>query len=152
MLKKTVALLERTEDFLLAVSLFVIIFLALLQILLRNAFGFGFLWAESVLKILVLWIALLGAMVATREGHHIKIDLLERFLSPSLLLFTRRLTGAFSSFICGLAAYYSADLVYYEFLDSTVAFGIVPVWLCQIIMPVAFCVMGLRFFSHCWKQ
>ena len=59
-----------------------IIFLALLQILLRNAFGFGFLWAESVLKILVLWIALLGAMVATREDHHIKIDLLERFLSP----------------------------------------------------------------------
>ncbi len=152
MLKKTLAFFERTEDFFLNVSLFVIVFLALLQILLRNAFGFGFLWAESVLKILVLWIALLGAMVATREDHHIKIDLLERFLPPLPLMYIRRLTSFFSAFICGLAAYWSADLVYYEFLDSTVAFGIVPVWLCQVIMPVAFCVMGLRFLSHCWKH
>ena len=110
------------------------------------------MWAESVLKILVLWIALLGAMVATRENQHIKIDLLERFLPPLALLLCRKMTSIFSAIICGLAAYWSADLVYYEFLDSTVAFGVVPVWLCQMIMPIAFFVMGLRFLSHGWNK
>ena len=87
-----------------------------------------------------------------RENQHIKIDLLERFLPPLALLLCRKMTSIFSAIICGLAAYWSADLVYYEFLDSTVAFGVVPVWLCQMIMPIAFCVMGLRFLSHGWNK
>ena len=140
------------EDFSLVFSLVVVVSLALLQIFLRNVFGFGFMWAESLLKILVLWIALLGAMVATRENQHIKIDLLGRFLPPLALLLCRKMTSIFSAIIGELAAYWSADLVYYEFLDSTIAFGVVPVWLCQIIMPIAFCVMGLRFLSHGWSK
>jgi len=152
LVNKTLVFIEKMEDVSLVFSLLVVVSLALLQIFLRNVFGFGFMWAESVLKILVLWIALLGAMVATRENQHIKIDLLERFLPPPALLFFRKMTNVFSAIICGLAAYWSADLVYYEFLDSTVAFGAVPVWLCQIIMPVAFCVMGLRFLSHGWHK
>ena len=151
MVNKTLVFIEKMEDFSLVLSLLVVVSLALLQIFLRNVFGFGFMWAESVLKILVLWIALLGAMVATRENQHIKIDLLERFLPPLALLLCRKMSSIFSAIICGLAAYWSADLVYYEFLDSTVAFGVVPVWLCQMIMPIAFCVMGLRFLSHGWN-
>ena len=43
-----------------------ILVMALIQIVLRNVFDSGLLWAESFLRILVLWIAILGAMVATR--------------------------------------------------------------------------------------
>ena len=64
---------------------------------------------EICFKILVLWIALLGA-VATRENQHIKIDLLERFLPP--VASTCGKYSTFSSIICGLAAYWSGDLVY----------------------------------------
>ena len=58
--------------------------LALAQILLRNVFDIGFLWLESLLKIQVLWLALQGAMIGTRQGRHIRIDLLTRIL-PSRL-------------------------------------------------------------------
>ena len=74
MVNKTLVFIGKMEDFSLVFSLLVVVSLALLQIFLRNVFGFGFMWAESVLKILVLWIALLGAMVATRENQHIKIE------------------------------------------------------------------------------
>ena len=66
--------LHLLEDTALIFSLLVMLCMALLQIVMRNFFESGFLWAESFLRVLVLWVAVLGAMVATRERNHINID------------------------------------------------------------------------------
>ena len=58
---------------------------AVMQILLRNFFDIGLIWLESYLRMQVLWLAMLGAMVATREGEHIRIDLLARFIQGKLI-------------------------------------------------------------------
>lgn len=119
--------------------------MALLQIVMRNLFDSGFLWAESFLRILVLWVAMLGAMVATRERNHISIDILSRFLQGNSLVALRVATNVFSAAICFVAVFYSLELVQFEFEDETEAFAGVPVWLCQSIIPFAFGVMGVRF-------
>jgi TRAP-type C4-dicarboxylate transport system permease small subunit len=56
--------------------------LAFAQIVLRNGFDGGIVWADSLLRIMVLWIALIGAVVASRDQRHINIDLISRFLPP----------------------------------------------------------------------
>ena len=66
--------LHRLENIALISALISMLGIAVLQIFLRNFFDSGFLWAESFLRILVLWVAMLGAMVATREKNHISID------------------------------------------------------------------------------
>ncbi len=137
--------LHRFEDGLLVLSLVSMLFMALLQIGLRNFFDSGFLWAESFLRILVLWVAMLGAMVATRERNHISIDLLSRILPPRIYTPLRGFAMMFSVAICAAAAWYSLEYVGYEYQDETIAFAEVPVWVCQSILPAGFAVMALRF-------
>ena len=122
--------------------------LAILQIVFRNVFDMGFLWLESFLRIQVLWLAMLGAMVASREGQHIKIDLLARFVAGRHAQFSRVLVSLFAAGVCGLAADASVSLVQFEMEDNLMAFGEVPIWVCQLILPVGFSVMGLRFLAE----
>ena len=48
---------HRLEDGALVLALVSMLVMALTQIVLRNVFDSGFLWAESFLRILVLWVA-----------------------------------------------------------------------------------------------
>ncbi len=142
---KLLRTIHRFEDGVLVLALVSMLTMALLQIVLRNFFDSGFLWAESFLRILVLWVAMLGAMVATRERNHISIDLLSRILPPRLYGPLRNFAMLFSVAVCGTAAWYSVEYVTYEYQDETIAFADVPVWVCQSILPVGFAVMALRF-------
>ena len=137
--------LHRLEDAVLVLALLFMLTMALLQIVMRNFFDSGFLWAESFLRVLVLWVAMLGAMVATRERNHINIDLISRFAKSELMIWLRVLTHLFSAFVCGVCAWHAVIFIQYEFDDGTIAFGMVPVWICQSIIPLAFGIMALRF-------
>ncbi|MGI9322940.1 MAG: TRAP transporter small permease [Pseudomonadales bacterium] len=143
--RKVQAGLHLAEDGALMLALLVMLGTAVGQILLRNLFDSGFLWAESFLRILVLWVAMLGAMVATREKNHICIDLLSSSMKGLPLTVTRLATSLFAAFICGLVAWHSLTIVGYEYEDETIAFAWVPVWVCQAIIPFGFAVMGVRF-------
>ena len=68
------------ENSLLSIVLVSMILLASGQIGLRNLFGSGFPWADEALRLLVLWVAMLGAVAASRENRHISIDILSRVL------------------------------------------------------------------------
>ena len=122
--------------------------MALVQILLRNFFDSGLLWAESALRILVLWVAMLGAMVATRESNHIAIDLVTRFLPEHLKKYAILVSYLFSAAVCGLVAYHAIEFIQFEYEDQTIAFANVPTWICQSIIPFGFGIMALRFIFH----
>lgn len=119
--------------------------LAVMQILLRNFFDIGLIWLESYLRMQVLWLAMLGAMVATREGQHIRIDLLARFIQGKLVRYFEGTVAVFSVLVCGAATYACITLVQFEMEDNLMAFGPVPIWMCQLILPFGFGVMTLRF-------
>ena len=72
--------LHRGEDLLLAGLLLALLLLAVAQIVLRLVFETGLVWAEPLSRMGVLWLALLGALGATRKRHHIMIDALPRLL------------------------------------------------------------------------
>lgn len=145
-------LIHRLEDATLVLALSSMLLMALLQIILRNFFDSGFLWAESFLRILVLWVAMLGAMVATREKNHISIDLVSRSLDRRLTLPIEILTSLGAAAICFTAMWYSIEYIGYEYEDGTIAFANVPVWACQSIMPVGFGVMAVRFLLYPFKS
>ncbi|MBY4675127.1 TRAP transporter small permease [Marinobacterium arenosum] len=100
---------------------------------------------HPLLRVTVLWLALLGAMAATRQQSHIAIDLLSRQLPLAWCLAAERVIHAFAAGICVLLSWYSLQLVLMEYQDGLIAFARVPVWLCQSIMPLAFAVMAWRF-------
>ena len=133
------------EDGLLAFTLGSMVLLAGTQILLRNVFDSGIAWGDPTLRVMVLWVALLGAMVATRNGNHIRIDILTHILSGKYHHIAHRLTDLFACIVCALLAWHGGRFVVFEWEDGSLLFGSVPAWICEIIIPVGFAVMALRF-------
>src|SRR5512139_2469052 len=76
-------MISRVEQTLVVSFLGFMIFIAFLQIVLRNFFSTGLDWGDPLLRNLVLWIGFIGATLATREGKHINIDIISRWL-PSM--------------------------------------------------------------------
>ena len=74
------SLLNKLEEVLLISLLVLMVILAFLPILFRNVIATGLIWIDPLLRHLVLWVALLGASLATRQERHIKIDLLSNYL------------------------------------------------------------------------
>ena len=144
-LQVTIRALRLVEDTLLALLLMAMIGLSATQILLRNLFETGLPWADPLLRLLVLWLALAGALAATRENRHIRIDLLSRFLSGALNQVADRLASLFTAGICALLAWHSGRLVWFEYQDGTTLGAGIPAWVAQIVIPLGFGLMALRF-------
>ncbi len=137
--------LRRAEDALLALLLTSMIGVAATQVLLRNFFDTGLYWGDSAVRVMVLWVAMLGAMVASRNDEHIRIDLAGRYLPERVRPHVARVVNfAVFALLC-VFAWYSAEFVRYEYEDQTVAFASVPAWMCELIMPVGAAVMAIRY-------
>lgn len=145
LVRSSIRVLHHIEDGLLVITLLSMVLLAFSQILMRNLVGTGYTWIDPLLRIMVLWVGLLGALVATRENKHISVDVLTRMLSPRLKLLSRLLTQAFASFVSGTIAWHSGLFVIDEWNYGTVAFASVPAWIPELIIPVGFGIMALRF-------
>ncbi|MBW1813319.1 MAG: TRAP transporter small permease subunit, partial [Deltaproteobacteria bacterium] len=64
------------EKVLLTTLLFSMIVLSFGQVVARNLFSTGFIWVDQMLRLEVLWVAFIGAALATEFNQHIKIDFL----------------------------------------------------------------------------
>jgi len=133
------------EDGLMALLLTAMILLAAGQILLRNLFDTGIIWADPTLRMLVLWITLMGAVAASREHRHIRIDLFSRYLSKKHNAYAQSVIDLFTASVCGMIAWHAGRFVYFEWQDGTQLFGTIPAWLGEVVMPLGFGVMTLRF-------
>jgi len=139
--------LHRLETALLMTMLGLMLGLSAAQILLRNVFGTGLVWGDVVVRLLVLWIGLAGAMVASRRGDHIRIDVAARYLPPSWAGAAEAFARLSTAVICGLAAWHGYRFVRMEAEFGGNAFLQVPIWVGQTIIPFAFGVIALRYFG-----
>lgn len=152
MLSRLIWVVRKTEDTLLVVLLLTMILLAVLQIFLRNFFDSGIVWGDTLVRVLVLWIGLAGAMAASRNDNHISIDVVSRYLPESLKPFSRVLTHLFTFAITALMAWHSCRFVLMEKADGIIAFAGIPAWICEAVIPVAFTIISLRYLLFLFRQ
>ncbi|NIM70764.1 MAG: TRAP transporter small permease subunit [Xanthomonadales bacterium] len=133
------------EDGFLVLLLGAMILLAGGQILLRNVFDVGFFWIDEALRLLVLWLAVAGAVAASRTDKHISINVLDRFLPPAALAWTKLAIHGFTAGMCGLIAWYSMVFVRDSIAFGDTLLGAVPAWIPQLILPVGFALIALRY-------
>lgn len=139
---------HRIEDGLLSLLLGFMIVLAPLQIMLRSFFETSIAWADPLIRVLVLWVGLLGAVAASRSHRHITIDALSRVLSKRNQAAVNVLTSLVTVFVGGLIAIHSGRFVASEFQYGSTGFAGIPAWACEIIIPFAFGVIALRYLFH----
>ncbi|MBL8298749.1 MAG: TRAP transporter small permease [Rhodanobacteraceae bacterium] len=144
-LQRNLARLHRFEDWVLTLLVVVMVVLAGAQILLRNVFDSGFSWAEPVLRSLVLWSAMLGAVIATRDDQHIGLDFIARFARGTALRVARFAALAFAAALCAAMAWFSWGLVQLDREGGTDGVLGIPAWVLELILPLGFGLMALRF-------
>lgn len=143
--QRNLARLHRFEDWVLTLLVVGMVVLAGAQIVLRNAFDSGFSWAEPVLRALVLWSAMLGAVIATRDDQHIGLDFIARFVSGTALRVARFVALAFAAALCAAMAWHSWALVQLDREGHTEGVLGIPAWMLELILPLGFGLMALRF-------
>lgn len=136
--------LDRIENLTMAALALVLILGAAMQVILR-LFDSGLLWLDPVLRALVMWIAMLGALAAARHDKHINLDALTRVLSPPWRRVARIITLLFAAVICGVLANASVGLVAMDRESATLLVDHVPAWWTEVILPIGFGLMALRF-------
>ena len=137
--------LSRLESTTLILVLTAMVLMAFLQVILRNFFSYSILWGDTFLRHLVLWIAFLGASLATRDKKHINVDVLSRFLSPKTKRWFRLMTALFSAFICALLTKAAYVFVVDERTAGTTIFLNIPLWIFMSIILIGFISMTFRF-------
>jgi TRAP-type C4-dicarboxylate transport system permease small subunit len=142
---RALALLHRVEDLFLAALLAAMVLLAPLQILLRLGFDEGLIWADPLLRVLVLWVGLAGAVSASRGNRHISIDVLSRFAPPRVRAGVGVVTSLFTAGVSGLVAWHAGRFVAESREFHDIAFSGIEAWIFQVVMPLAFGLIAIRY-------
>ena len=144
--RRALVWLRHIENGLLTASVLLLVVLAGAQIILRDLFHTGLSFADPLMRQLVLWTGMLGALAAVRDDKHIALDVLQRFLNPTAQKIARIFTLGFAAAICAALAWYSQAMVQVDFEGATSSpVAGLPAWLAEIILPIGFGLMALRF-------
>jgi len=151
-LDRLIRIVTWTENALLIAMLALMVLLAAAQILFRNFFDISIFGADMMLRLLVLWVAFLGAISASREGKHIHIDAIARWLPGRVKSGVVAITDLFTLVVCLALAWQALRFIQSARASAEIAFGTLPVWIAAVILPLAFTLIalryGLRFMHH----
>jgi TRAP-type C4-dicarboxylate transport system permease small subunit len=148
--------IRRVEGGLLVLFLSLMVCLTFLQIVLRafHIYGrfqwanalMGYLdWTEPLVRLLVLWVAFLGASLSTGKGKHIKIDLMSELLPARWLPYREMVLSAACAAVAALMVHASCGYVWMEWSFGGRLFLGMPAWIGQTVMPAGFLLMLFRF-------
>jgi TRAP-type C4-dicarboxylate transport system permease small subunit len=138
------------ENGLLVIFLTVTVTMAFLQVILREFWSTGILWADIFLRHLVLWIGFLGAALAAKESRHFSIDIITKKLSPIFRRIVQILLDLSASVVCyffaGAGVSFVSDEIKYNTqpLFSFLGKDVMAYYL-EIIIPVGFALIGIHF-------
>ncbi len=140
------------ENALLSFLLGLMITIGAMQIIQRNFFSTAFIWSDELLRLLVLWLGLVGAIAASRDDKHITIDILSQFLSEKKNLALRLVLDLFTVITCAILAWHGGRFVQMEREFGSIVLNNLPAWILEAIIPVSFGLIAYRyavfFFKH----
>jgi len=136
---------KRVVEGVLATVLLGMVALVFLQVILRDFFNSGISWADVVGRHMVLWVAFLGAMLATRSRQHLSIDLLSRLVPRKIRNILRFFLDVVAFVVCLSLMMAAVTLVMEERAMGTELFLGVPLWVVQLIIPFGFLMMATEY-------
>jgi TRAP-type C4-dicarboxylate transport system permease small subunit len=142
--------LGRAEELACVFLLLAILFLAVFQSLFRNLISRwvnlgDMTWADVLVRHFTFYLGLCGAAIATREGRHINIDVMGRFLSAKLRQIIAIVGDLFAVVACiwlSMGGYYQVISAYKKETEQVI--GPLRSWELQLAVPVAFGVFALH--------
>jgi len=140
------------ENVLLSFLVIGLIALASIQIVMRNILSMGYPWTDSVVRLMVLWLALAGGMAASRDQKHIAIDIVTRALPPNGKRIADVIAHLFTALVTGLLAWHSFRFVRDSYVFGDALMTNWPAWVFQLILPFGFAVICYRYFLRALRE
>lgn len=141
------------ENVSLLVLLGTMIGVAVFQIVNRQLLGgaFSLAWADELVKMIVLWLAMVGSIAACRDNKHIRIDLITHVLSGTIVSWIKVVVDLFAAGVCAVIAWQAWRLIGEERTWGDVILGDVPLWIAHAIVPLAFALVSYRFLVRVFR-
>ncbi len=164
------AVFNRVETIVVAVLLIAMAILPVTELVARGMGRAGVPGVLDYLQHLTLWVGFLGACLASREGQHLHMAALESVGSERFQRASGWATSVLAAWVCWLLAGASIELIIaeapalseglreivpgwvatrfdmlFEPGSLTKVAGWIPVWVAELVMPVGFVVMAVRF-------
>lgn len=144
--------LARIEGILLSVFLMAMIFLAFLQVVMRNVFNAGLPWADSVVRLLVIWVGFLGAALATKLEQNLTVEVLAKYLPERVRHVTSIVVKAFAGVVCYFLFCASLRFLADERSTGQQFLHLFPSWWTLAIIPATFALIPLHFLFSIGKD
>lgn len=151
-LNKGLIPVEDTANLLAAAAIMALMFLGVLQVLLRTVFNSPIDGYIDLVELSMASMAFLGAAYTQRMGSHIRMELLVSRLHGRALWAVEAFGAAVAMFVIGVLIYYSYGhfLRAYTLGDTTIDAEYVT-WPSKLLVPVAFAIwwgrLALQFFG-----
>lgn len=140
--------LERISGWLLVLLLGVMIVMAFGQVVLRNFFDTSIEWGDIFLRHLVLWVGYFGAVIATGERRHLKIEFLTKIVPPKVRKVFFILTNFFAAAVSLLLMQAALSFVQLEQESGSILILEMPTWWFITVIPFGYAVIAFRFAVH----
>ena len=141
------------ENTALIVLLGTMIGVAVFQIVNRQILGgmFTLAWADELVRLIVLWLAMVGSIAACRDNKHIRIDLITHVLTGSVITWIKIIVDLFAAGVCAMIGWQAWRLIKEEMSWGDTVLGNVPLWLVHAIVPLAFALVSYQFLVRVLK-
>jgi TRAP-type C4-dicarboxylate transport system permease small subunit len=140
------------ENIVLVTLLSGMILLAVGQIVLREVFDTGIIWADQLVRLIVLWLAMMGAIAACREDRHIRIDALSHLFPDGVISGIRIVVDLFAAGVCALIALHAYRYLQLEIEFEDTVLVNTPAWIAHVVIPIGFAVFSYRFLVSVVKR
>jgi TRAP-type C4-dicarboxylate transport system permease small subunit len=110
----------------------------------------GFVWAQKLALVVMLWVALLGASMATHERTHLSLEMGEKLWPRRVLHLINGIAHAVTSVFCLLMLWVSINMVVTtRELGQVIEANLwLPRWVALLIVPYAFLAMSVRLLAQ----
>ena len=144
-LLRAVGLARNVESLVACLAILAMGILPVAQMALRP-FGISIPGSHSFVQHLTLWVAFVGAMIASREKRHLTLSTGLKILPENLSRYGDLLATAAATAVSAGLAWASLQFVRTEYDFPLASTGMwLPVWVLEAVLPLAFAVITARF-------
>jgi len=108
------------------------------------------IWAQKLTLVMMIWVALLGASIATYDRSHLALEMGEKLWPKPWLRYVKAIAHGVTSAFCVVCAIIAIQLV-----QSQAREGVriednrwLALWQAYLVMPYAFAAMAIRFLGQ----
>lgn len=118
-------------------------------VIMRYIFNNPITWVDEISKYFIIWGALIGASVALRDDHHIKVDLLFNLLPAEV----KKVVSVFANLVGIVFAvfftYFGTQLMLskYQIGQRSMDVGVL-LWVVYLIFPISGSMLTFRFIER----